>query len=584
MEDVFKPESQTIIKLFSNQDSKYQIPDYQRPYSWTDEQVEQLWDDIKSAFDNNQSDNSQDTNYFLGSIITVPGDRGYQDVIDGQQRITTLMILFCVIRDLFPNINSDVNFDDVPEAITTSNIKRCIWDDNDRKRLTFLTAPADQNDFESAIININTSTLKKPTQREIKLSPKNKFRNTATIFRDKLQTINAEDKSKIGKLVNYIFNSVRIIKITCTTKSFAIKLFQSLNATGLDLAPTDLLKSFLMSRLNEERSKQFVSDWSKLEHISRDTDFKDMGEVFTSYLFYRLASNPRKSLNDELESVLKDEDPNTSINDIKQFAEIYKDKILEDENKLIYSLRYLRWSIHWKTILTTALKENYSGFPTLLFELRRFYYLYWIAGKSLTHIKQTSFNTIKAIKDGASIDQIKSDLRKKTDVEKIIDRVKENLQNAVYGEPWLKPLLLLVEYKQTDASGSHFIEMASNLHTEHIIPIQFGQFEEWSHISAETFEKIGNTLGNMTLLSGAKNIEASNNPFRIKIDVYKGNGKNKTKKDGVTGFKITQKIIADATVINKTPCWTESEHTKRFNWFCDEISLLFDIDLKDINA
>jgi hypothetical protein len=59
----------------------------------------------------------------------------------------------------------------------------------------------------------------------------------------------------------------------------------------------------------------------------------------------------------------------------------------------------LRWSNYWKAILMTAITTNYKNFDELVFELRRFYYLYWIAGKTLSQVKQTSFNVIKALKE-----------------------------------------------------------------------------------------------------------------------------------------------------------------------------------------
>ena len=103
----FEPNTLTIAELFGNQDSFYKIPRYQRPYKWENEQVEQLWDDIYSAYEENIN------NYFLGSIITAK-DGSSIDIIDGQQRMTTLMILFCVLRDVFPDINEDL---DDPNAI-----------------------------------------------------------------------------------------------------------------------------------------------------------------------------------------------------------------------------------------------------------------------------------------------------------------------------------------------------------------------------------------------------------------------------------------------------------------------------------
>ena len=73
MEDIFEPKSLNIKNLFGSPDSLFQVPLYQRPYSWESEEVEQLWEDLYEAYTNQE----KNQNYFLGSIITIPKDNGY---------------------------------------------------------------------------------------------------------------------------------------------------------------------------------------------------------------------------------------------------------------------------------------------------------------------------------------------------------------------------------------------------------------------------------------------------------------------------------------------------------------------------
>ena len=91
MEDIFKPSSLTIKQLFGNTDAFYQIPRSQRAYSWGDNELEKLWDDITEA-------KQDDPNYFLVSIITAKPEENscYIDIFDGQQRLTTLIIMLGV--------------------------------------------------------------------------------------------------------------------------------------------------------------------------------------------------------------------------------------------------------------------------------------------------------------------------------------------------------------------------------------------------------------------------------------------------------------------------------------------------------
>ena len=88
-------DQKTIEALFSDPKTDFLIPDYQRPYAWSEVECRTLWDDIFSfAFPENNSDNFKTTDeYFLGPIVTFKNDEGKQEIIDGQQRLTTLMLL-----------------------------------------------------------------------------------------------------------------------------------------------------------------------------------------------------------------------------------------------------------------------------------------------------------------------------------------------------------------------------------------------------------------------------------------------------------------------------------------------------------
>ena len=129
MEESFKPLSVSVSQLFGDPKTLYRIPQYQRPYKWVNEQVEQLWDDVFDAYENNVD------NYFLGSVITAKNsdESGYIDVVDGQQRLTTLMILFCVLRDNYEDINIDDNGN--PFTVDIDAIKAAISLNNRNKRL-----------------------------------------------------------------------------------------------------------------------------------------------------------------------------------------------------------------------------------------------------------------------------------------------------------------------------------------------------------------------------------------------------------------------------------------------------------------
>lgn len=582
MEEGFKPISLTINKLLTDSDALYQIPVYQRPYKWGDDEVDKLWDDILESY------NNQEPNYFLGSIITARSSKGkYLDVVDGQQRLTTLIILMATVRDLYPNINQELCEED-PFAIGIEQIKNAIMVSDKFGRLRLATHSNHSTDFDKYIIKGNTLELKKPYKKDLRKdeAPEYKFINTSVEFRNRLENLG---EKKSGDLLNYIFNQIKIIRIDCSDVGFAIKLFQVLNARGLDLTNSDLIKSFLIGKIHEKYDKeivknkenQFLQDWISCENIALDIE-ESMNELFVMYEYYLLASNPKKSLYDELERQFEDKDPLDVIGDFKSFIKGYKNHVFQSKTAVDYSFFYLRWSIYWKTILSTAIHVDYPDLEEFKTTIRRFFYLFWIAGFTLSRIKQTSFNVLKWLKEKKPLNEIKHELEKVLKENKVQERVESALAGSIYQEPWGKPLLTLIEYNQID--NPDFIELSDrNIHAEHILPQNYFDVYGWKEVIEDDRDAsiYVNSLGNMTLLSGKKNIEASNDSFENKISIYQGKGKHGASDDKITSFRITQNIFDDYNH-KKIEKWNIDTIQARGKQLLKEIEEILQIDLHKI--
>jgi hypothetical protein len=299
------------------------------------------------------------------------------------------------------------------------------------------------------------------------------------------------------------------------------------------------------------------------------------------YEYYVLASNPKKSLYDELIDIFKNQDPNEVINDIKTFIHNYKREIYDKDDKVIYSFFYIPWSISWRAILLTALTRKNLDYETFIKIFRRYYYLNWIAGFTYSRVKQTAFNTIKLLKEGKSIEEINEDLEANLKSNETVKRAIENLKGKIYQESWCKPLLFMIEYMQTDDSSMNFFDMKDrNIHVEHIIPQAYDKNEAWKHLNVS--DQIINSGANLTLLSGKKNIQASNNGFQSKLESYRGKGFYNENSEGVTAFRMTQKIVNDYENGFNTKDWNEETLTNRWIWFCNQVETLLEIDLSSI--
>ena len=116
-------DQKTIKQLFTDKSANFLIPDYQRPYAWDESECQTLWDDIFSfAFPDDDKDAFvQDDEYFLGTIVTYKNDRGQSEVIDGQQRLTTILLLLRAFYDRFETMEDKTSKD------MRKNISQCIW-------------------------------------------------------------------------------------------------------------------------------------------------------------------------------------------------------------------------------------------------------------------------------------------------------------------------------------------------------------------------------------------------------------------------------------------------------------------------
>lgn len=279
---VFEPHTKSVKSIFGEPTSYYQIPDYQRPYDWEDEQIQQLWDDIYSSFD------SKEDFYFLGPMILVKTKDGYLEVVDGQQRLTTLTILFCVLRDLFfqhLKRKDEILKNQILDSIESMRMKKY--------RLRLITQAQYQNRFEQEILRKVMLPQEALTQRQKKKS-KYKFMNAALVLKNSLDEIYDDfGMYRIRALVQFILDKVVFITIICSDIVSAIKIFQIINTRGLELSLADLVKSSLLARLDDEKKREhFMASWRDIEKISENND-ETVSELLRYYAFYLLASKPK---------------------------------------------------------------------------------------------------------------------------------------------------------------------------------------------------------------------------------------------------------------------------------------------------
>ena len=245
------------VKQIQNlKDYFFVVPDYQREYVWkADENVIQFLDDINDEFNANRGKEIA-SNYFIGSIITVDRDDGSNEVIDGQQRLTTIIIALCAIRDLLekeaPPMELAEDYKEFSKAINELLYQYSI---EDRKRKPRLELQYEES--KDYLLNL---IEKKEFEGE--------FTKSVTRMSEAYQLCsNYVGKMDIGSkldLVGYLLAHVDVVMIKPETVSSALKIFETINERGVGLNAMDLLKNLIFREAKESDFTIVKETWQRL--------------------------------------------------------------------------------------------------------------------------------------------------------------------------------------------------------------------------------------------------------------------------------------------------------------------------------
>jgi hypothetical protein len=229
----------------------FEIPAYQRPYAWEEEQARELLSDVLAAMDNTDVSGGI---YFLGSIVLVklPNDPQAK-VIDGQQRLTTLTILLSVLRHL--TTDEEMRF-----TRRSYIFQKADPDKGTKDQYRLLLRERDQAFFLKYVQNAGaTDKLPDPNTRE---GSEQRIAENARYFRRELEGMNEDRRNK---LVAFIIQRCYLVVVAVPTAQAARRIFTVLNARGLDLTPTDILKANLLERAGESKDVALAKRWESVE-------------------------------------------------------------------------------------------------------------------------------------------------------------------------------------------------------------------------------------------------------------------------------------------------------------------------------
>ncbi len=529
-------DQQTIKELFANKRSDFLIPDYQRPYAWGEAECQTLWDDIFAfAFPENDYSRfkSDEDEYFLGPIVTFKNDYNKLEIIDGQQRLTTLMLLLRAFFSKFGNMK-DTN------AISTSeDIAKCIWKTDefgnpDKNKLKIDSEVSTDDDKEEFLSILKTGVVDS--------AQKSRYAKTYRFFQEKINEFLSEYPSYFAYLPTRILNNCILLPIEAESQDTALRIFSTLNDRGKPLSDTDIFKAqFYKFYSDQGRKEEFIKRWKELEVICGDIfdapSGSPMDELFTRYMYYERAKQGikitttealRKFYEKDKYAILKREE---TLDNLETLAQFWKSVLSQDDmifsDKILRRLAVLNYAPNgmW-TYLVSVYFMQYKDENNLLEEQAFYEFL----NKITAFIWMYAFMRpgVNALRSPTYPEMIEIVNDRVVDFEEYrfeADAVRNAIENYAFtnGRPITKSMLAWWEYHD---EKQQLIPLDVALEIEHIFSRK-RQENEGSLTDKNRLESLGNKI----LLEKNINIRASDYRFSDKKKYYNGftNDKGKYK-------------------------------------------------------
>lgn len=557
-----------VIKDIFCDDYIFTIPNYQRPYSWEEEHCTQLLDDFHT-FAFKKTEFNELPPYFLGSavIIKKPNYRNSQ-IVDGQQRLTTITILLSCLR--FSISDTEIK----------NTISEFIYQKENKLKGTsatyrLKTRQRDQDFFKNLIQD--EKGLNNYFEKPDKVVPKNDAqRQMLTNAKALINEFQEKKYTEIDLelLTTFIIQKCVIVIVASTNEDMAFRIFNVLNDRGKDLTISDILKSEILEKIEKNNQELYTEKWEDCETKLGLDNFKD----FFSYLRAIFAKKKaEKSVLFEIRQYVNPtKKPVKFIDEILiPFTDAYLNivqldfKSTEYADKINDSFKKLKRVAHndWipPTIFFVAKHPNApQKISKFLIQLEKLTLGMEAMKTSLNNRLERYAKILEKIENNFDLYSTDSEfILNETDREYIISRLKSP---DLYGKRLVKPVLAKIEEQMND--GSITIDF-NILNIEHIFPQTPTEAYWLDRFSTDEKLKLTNNLGNLSLISVRKNSQAKNYEFSKKINVY-------FKADGRASN------LAIVNELNNYKDWEPSNIKKRnillLNYF------LKAIDLKEIKV
>ena len=545
-QDRFKAESLTVTELF--QSGTYEIPAFQRDYSWTKEQCEDLWGDLKNLLE------GQVSAHFIGPMVVIRhGDKNQKNylVIDGQQRLTTLQMIISLLRDHWVQLNPGKRstpagpkpFEDTCQSLLVSGppsytntfvpnwhvretffdyVQRELTDDQRKSVVKFTDVP--KKDLEYA----------------------EEMFKAYIFFREKVSHLTVSQTEKFEEI---LLNDVLILRIDAVEIENAFILFETLNNRGLDLTQGDLVKNLIFQSMQEPAttnlSPAMVKILGEWDNVAEKVSYKKLDSFLRYFLILKLKKKIQKEgiskeiekeygttvgIKNFIQEVSEYSDLYALIERTEAFQGTYKIQLnalfddlidLNQATQAVFLLAALKRFGNWET------KKHFEKLSQACRSSEVLSFRWLITGKNAQDLENIwRESAIKVLDESLSdedalqsaIIHLKSQLP--ADQEFKTELAGRSLKSSKF----VRYILRKIENSRID-NEVWVLAGPDKLDVEHIAPKTPDDTHDWrkAMTGESSYRNIIYRIGNQTLLTRSLNRSAKNKEFKDKKVQYKEN-------------------------------------------------------------
>ncbi len=557
MRDTIQAANLELKDVFCNK-YEYFIPPYQRPYSWGREQTQALLDDVCDVLPDASQAIESSPPYFLGCIVLVKGDEPRADVIDGQQRLTTLTIILSALRDL------------AAESLKQQVGKFIIRDDDPavgiKSGYHLNVRESDRQFFEKYIQKhggIEKIGVIVPDVRTWPDSRINFLRNAQLVrsYIEKLST------GKRLRLLQFLLQRCYLVVVSTPTQESSYRIFSVLNSRGLELSHTDILKADIIGKMPEEQRQMYTDKWEDMENKLGRDDFSALfRDIRMIYRKEKLRTSVIRDYAKILEPYIYEKALEKFIDDeVAPYSEAYaavsdaeygSDDTLPAVAEINMLLRHCG-QLNNRDWVPPALAfvRRFSQYPSELVryvrDLERLAYALFIQRKNENDRIRRYADVLKEFEGEEDLFRELSKLQLGTED-------KSNVRTQLTGpiDRQIMRTLLLLRINNVLAKDDAKYDR-NKLTVEHVLPQDpdpHSQWFEWFS-DAEERTELTHCLGNLVLLPRRRNTQARNFEFHRKKEKYFPDGKD------IKGLALTNQVIEE-------PEWTPAVVKRRREDLC----------------